>query len=278
LNNPVNSDVSNKLLKELIDYCSYFDLPFEHIVETMYALKVIPMIRGICFEFFIYDKLGEILPANDWKIEKPVINAQSAIQDVDILVTHRPTKKRFTIECKLTGKDSFRIKDNQATVKVKCMRSRTVGIEAAKILARRYTVKVDDVMRHRDNYRTVDFDFVITSIGNAFWKTAPDGTYVFRPTSSEIAFLRKFFNDQTLDVNGLKEKTFHYLLIARSSRLNVSPQNNVQCVRRECIKAGTSRTCGFIPNYPIVDLNDNSIWKPIQQATELFQAVVNEQQ
>jgi len=274
----MNPEVSNKILKELVDYCNYFDLPFEHIVETMYALKVIPMIRGICFEFFIYDKLRKIIPASKWKIEKPAINAQSAIQDVDILVTHLSTGKRFTVECKLTGKDFFRIKGNQATVKVKCMRSRTVGSEAAKILARRYGVKVDEVMRHRDNYRVVDFDFVVTSIGNAFWRTMPDGTYAFKPTSSEIAFLRRFFNDQTLDANRLKEKTFNYLLIARSSRLNVSPQNNVQCVRRECIKAGNSRTCGFIPNYPIVDLNDNSIWKPIQQATELFQAFVNEQQ
>lgn len=260
-----------------MNYCNYFNLPFEHIVETMDALKVVPMIRGICFEFTIDDKLREILPRNTWKVTKPVINAQSEIQDIDILVTHISTKQKISIECKLTGKDSFRISKGIPTVKVKCMRSRTVGPVAAKMLARRYGVRAKNVLRHRDNYRVVDFDFVVTSIGNAFWRTNEDGRYIFNPKPSEIDFLRRFFNDLTLDIDGLKEKTFNYLLIARSSKLNVSPQNNVKCVRRECIKAGTSTNCGFIPNYPIVNLNDNSVWKPIEKAEELFEEFVNEQ-
>lgn len=270
-------EISKKILQDLLDYCNYFNLPFEHIVETMQALKVVPMVRGICFEFTADDKLREILSDKKWKVEKPVINAQSKIQDIDILVTHLPTGKNISIECKLTGKDSFRVSKGIATVKVKCMRSRTVGPEAAKTLARRYGITAAEVLRHRDNYRVVDFDFVVTSLGNAFWRTAEDGRYVFKLKSSEISFLQKFFNDPNLDADGLKERTFNYLLIARSSKLNVTTQNNVQCVRRECIKARTSRSCGFIPNYPIVNLNDSSVWKQLEKSEELFEDFVNEQ-
>ena len=156
------------------------------------------------------------------------------------------------------------------------MRSRTVGQKAAKTLAARYGVSVDDVLRHADNYRDVDFNFVVTSIGNALWRTAGDGSYVFEPKSNEIDFFRRFFEDQNLDVESLKERTFNYLLIARASSLTVSPKNNVQCVRRKCKKAGTSKTCGFIPNYPIVNLKDNSIWKPIEKTDEIFEEFINE--
>ena len=106
---------AQKALEEFVDYCDYYNLPLEHIVETMYALKVVPMVRGISFEFTVYDRLRKHLPKNKWNVEKPVINAQSKIQDIDVLVTHRSTGKKISVECKLAGKDSFRIsKSNQA--------------------------------------------------------------------------------------------------------------------------------------------------------------------
>ena len=236
------------------------------------------MVRGICFEFTVHDRLREILPKNKWKIEKPVINAQSKIQDVDILVIHNPTGKKISVECKLAGKDSFRLlKNNQAKVRVKCMRSRAVGSEsAARDLGERYGVSYEDVLRHGDNYRDVDFNFVATSIGNAFWRTAEDGSYIFELKPAEIAFLRKIFKDQSLDEGQLKEKTFNYLLIARSSHLTISPQNKIQCRRKRCKEAGTSSSCGFIPNFPIVNLNNNTVWKPIEKAEEMFEEFVSE--
>jgi hypothetical protein len=272
-----NQSVRDRILNELVDYCDYYNIPFEHCVDTMQALKVVPMIRGIGFEYVAFERLRRILPSNVWKVEKPIVNAQSAIQDIDIQVTHIPTDQQITIECKLAGKNSFKIpRLGVGTVKIKCMRSRTVGEEAARTLARRYGVSVDSVMRHRDNYRDVDFDFVITSIGNAFWRTTKDGKYVFRLKPEETEFLHRLFGDSTLSVEQLRKKTFDYLLIARSSSLTVSPQNHVRCVRRRCKEAGTSTNCGFIPNYPIVNLNDTEVWRPIEETSEVFRNFLNE--
>jgi len=262
--------------QKLVDYCRYYDLPLEHIVETLDALKVVPMIRGISFEFTVSDLLRDLLPDTQWKVEKPAINAQLAIQDVDVLVTHVPTQKKFTIECKLSSKNSFSVSnENQATIKVKCMRSRTVNSpRAATPLATRYGVSVEDVLRHKDNYRDVDFDFVVTSIGNAFWRTSSDGLYTFLPTQTETDFLRRLLSAENASLNQLKEKAFDYMLIASSSQLKVSPENKLRCVRKECIRAGTSNSCGFIPNYPIVNLQDYSVWRPIKKAEELLEAFV----
>jgi hypothetical protein len=273
----MNQPLHERILRELVDYCEYYNVPFDHVVDTMHALKVVPMIRGIGFEYVAFEKLKEILPQGVWNVEKPAINAQSEIQDIDILVTHGPSGKQITIECKLAGKDSFRIpRLGQGTVKVKCMRSRTVGERAAVPLARRYSISVGDVMHHRDNYRDVDFDLVITSIGNAFWRTDDDGKYVFRPKPEALEFLHRLFGNATLSVEQLRKQTFDYMLIARSSALIVSPQNHVQCVRKQCIRAGTNTACGFIPNYPIVNLNNTDVWRPIERAEEAFLGFVNE--
>lgn len=234
------------------------------------------MIRGICFEFSVADKLRKVLPSDEWTVENPIINAQSAIQDIDVLVIHKPTGKKIIVECKLTGKDSFRFSSGKATVKVKCMRSRTVGPQAAKDLAKRYNITAEEVLRHRDNYRADDFHFVVTSLGNAFWRTNKqrDGMYEFLPKKSEVSFLREFFNDKSLSVEGLQKKTFDYLIIARASNIIVSVENQVQCVRRDCKKAKTDKICGFVPNYPIIPLKDNTVWKPIENAKDLFEEFV----
>lgn len=277
-NSNANQQLHERILRELIDYCEYYHVPFEHVVDTMHALKVVPMIRGIGFEYVAFERLKGLLSQEVWKVEKPLINAQSEIQDIDVLITNIATDRKITIECKLAGKNSFKMpRLGQGIVKIKCMRSRTVGEEAARTLSRRYGVSVDNVLNHADNYRPVDFDFVITSIGNAFWRTTSDGQYVFRLKPEELEFLRILFRDYTLTVDQLRRKTFDYLLIARSSRLAVLPENHVRCVRRRCIRAGTSENCGFIPNYPIVNLNDTEVWRPIERAEEVFQNFVDEQ-
>lgn len=271
------SNTSPKAYSDLCEYCDYFNLPLKHIVEALRALKVIPMVRGICFEFSVIDKLKAVLPSDEWSVENPTINAQSAIQDIDVLVIHKKTGKKIVVECKLTGKNSFRVIDGKAIVKVKCMRSRTVGPEAAKDLAKRYGVTPEEVLRHRDNYRADDFDFVITSLGNAFWRTnkEKDGMYEFSPTKQETAFLRTFFNDKNATVDELKKKTFDYMVIARAPKIVVSPENGVECVRRACIQANTQKSCGFVPNYPLIPLTDHSVWKPVEKAEEMFKEFIS---
>lgn len=270
-------DPSKKACDDLISYCNYFTLPLEHIAEAMSSLKVIPMIRGICFEYSVEDRLREVLPLKDWKVEKPVINAQAAIQDIDVLVTHIPTNRKISIECKLTKNDSFQFKNGHSQVNVKCMRSRTTqSKKASEKLAERYNVPAIEILRHSDSYRREDFDFVITTLGNAFWKSNDDsGMYEFVLTGTNIAFLREFFNDENLDANTLKKKTFDYMLIAESSNLAAIPNSPTSCTRKLCIKEGNHTSCGFIPNYPVIQLGDFRIWRPIERAEEVFSRFLN---
>lgn len=243
----------------------------------MGALKVVPMLRGIAFEFAAHDRLKELLPAQVWRVDKPIINAQSTIQDIDILVTHLPTSKQISIECKLAAKDSLKLSgQGRAQIRVKCMRSRTVGPRAAADLARRYrqqgqNVTKQAVLKHRDNYRDCDFNFVLTSVGNALWTTRKsDGMYVFEPKPRAINYCRQLLGKPNMEINEVKKGMADYLLVAPSSRLKVCPENNIECRRKTCRKARTSRSCGFIPNYPIADLIDHTVWVPIENAERVF--------
>jgi len=261
-----------EVLRDLKGYCKRYNLPINHIVEVLSELKVVPMIRGISFEFSVLDSLRSILDENRWFITKPNINAQASVHDVDVEVTNLSTGTQIRIECKLAGKDTFRILDrSRAKIKVKCMRSRTVNRKAARYLANRYGVSVESVLAHADNYRESDFDFVITSMGNALWRTDRNGQFVFLPTDEERDWLERFFGEDDLSLNGLQDKCFNYFLIAPSSALIVSRENNITCKRRRCISAGTHHDCGFIPNYPEIILGDQTRWKEIRECESLFE-------
>ncbi|MHA1815289.1 MAG: hypothetical protein ACTSX1_04735 [Candidatus Heimdallarchaeaceae archaeon] len=272
-------DINPEIRERIIRYCDYYDVPLNNLPEILEDLKVIPMIRGKGFEFFVSNTLQSLVDTGIWSIDNPNINAQSEVHDVDVVVTSEELDKTINIECKLAGKDTFRIERGIARFKVKCMRSRTISDnDTATRMARRYGIGRDILLNHRDNYREDDFDFVITSMGNSLWTTI-DKRYTFRPRMEYLSKLKRLFPDHFNHVKNMhdfQKQAFSFLLIAESSDITVTEKNNITCSRRGCIRDGTHYRCGFIPNYPIINLDEvsrnDSPWKIVQDTdlNELF--------
>lgn len=262
-----------KLLTRIKEYCKKYDVAIKYLVEVISDLKVIPMIRGKSFEYTVSDRLREKL-SNAWEVKNLNINAQPGVHDIDVFVIRKSDKKEVKVECKLTKNDSFSINKNIAELRVKCMRSRTFSDNAsASRMARHYGVSKAALLIHADSYRQGDFDFVITSLGNSMWTTL-DGVYTFDGKKADFDFLHQLFPENFTDFNKFQQEAFNFLLVAKSSELIISPNNNLRCTRKKCKDSNSDINCGFIPNYPIVNLNDvasgSSVWKKIHNVENIF--------
>jgi len=114
--------------KKVKEYCEKYNIPLIYLAEILFEPKVVPMIRGKAFEFSIMLILQKILPGSEWIVDKQMMNAQIGFHDIDVRVLHRPTNKVVRVECKLAKKGGFRLfKDGHSEIRVKCMRSRTLG-------------------------------------------------------------------------------------------------------------------------------------------------------
>lgn len=247
--------MSLMIFEKIKEYCKKYDIALNYLVEVISDLKVIPMIRGKSFEYTVSDMLKNTL-SQKWKVENLNINAQQGVHDVDVLVTRISDKKKIRVECKLTKNDSFAISGNVAELRVKCMRSRTFSDNpAATRMAQNYGVNRNSLLIHADSYREQDFDFVITSLGNSLWTTINE-KYVFNGNKQQYDFLKHLFPEHFKDFSKFQQEAFTFLMFARSSELVVNQRNNFTCTRRKCQLAGTQSNCGFIPNYPIVQLNN----------------------
>ena len=65
-------------------YCEKYNIPVLYLAETLYEPKVVPMIRGKAFEFSVMMALQEILPKDKWLVDKPMMNAQIGLHDIDV--------------------------------------------------------------------------------------------------------------------------------------------------------------------------------------------------
>jgi hypothetical protein len=265
----------DRIMEILEEYCEKYDVPLEHLAKIISDLKVIPMIRGKGFEFTISDELKKILPQEKWGVSNPRINAQPTISDIDVKVTRLSDDKKINIECKLTKKASFKIEEDFTGFQVKCMRSRTVNDNVmATNLSGRYGISRDLLLLHRDNYRENDFDFVITSLGNSFWVTE-NNDYIFKGNEDQHEKLSEMFPRHFVAFDNFQNEAFDFFLFARSSDIKVDTSNNITCVRRKCITQGFSNSCGFIPDYPIVNLKEvvegKSPWKLLSCIEEEFE-------
>lgn len=261
--------------EKIREYCQRYNIPLDYLADTMYEPKVVPMIRGKAFEFSIYLLLQEILDPGEWEVTKPSMNAQIGFHDIDVLVTHKKTKKDISIECKLAKKGGYQIfTDGHSEIKVKCMRSRTLGTARVKEQAPKRGVSKKVLTIHNDQYLPVDFDVVVSSIGNAFYQTdKTTGIFEWKPTKSEQEFLLKF---KPSNKNDLRDFAFRKIYIARTKSLAVTRDSRVVCTRRGC---KNKRNCGFIPNYPIIyfDAETNKPtngWVPIEESLNIFESFV----
>lgn len=256
------------------EFCEGYNVPILYLADTLNEPKVIPMIRGKAFEFSAVLRLEEILPKNEWKIYKLNVGEEVAFHDTDIRVLHKRTGKVIRVECKLAQKEGYRQVPNGHVIRVKCMRSRTLGEAKVKELAPKLGVDPGLLLIHNDQYVSADFDVVVTSIGNTFYRTdKKTGLTHFDPTKSELDFLSSINPSSGENPKGF---AFQRMYIARSVDLAVRPDNAVVCSRKKC---PDKNGCGFIPNYPIIqfDAKGNPIngWIPIEESVNLFRRFVS---
>jgi hypothetical protein len=260
---------------KLQNYCNKYNVPMQSLVDVISDLKVIPMIRGKAFEFTAVEVLQHILPKNNWKVEHLNMNAQQGTKDIDVSVTRLSDNKEINVECKLTKNDSFKIEENKAVLRVKCMRSRTFSDNAAATrMATNYKVNRELLLMHADSYRMQDFDFVVTTLCNSFWTSEEDGQYTFSGKIDDYKFLKELFPNKFTSFDRFQSDAYYFLLFARSKDIAVAKDNNLACTRKKCINNKTHQECGFIPNYPVVNLNDvaegKSPWKLIENIESEF--------
>lgn len=256
------------------EYCEKYNIPLEYLADTLYEPKVVPMIRGKAFEFSVMLALQEILPKSEWLVDKQVMNAQIGFHDVDVRVQHKKTKKVIRVECKLAKKGAYRIfPDGHSEIRVKCMRSRTLGPAKVKELAPKLGVDKKILAVHNDQYLPADFDIVITSIGNAFYDTdKKTGFFEWNPTGDGEYFLK---NIGAVPSNNLRDFAFNTMFIANTHDLTIG-HNGIKCTRAKC---KNKRNCGFIPNYPIIHFDKKKNqptngWHSIKNAESIFKQFV----
>lgn len=257
------------------EYCEKYNIPTFYLAETLYEPKVVPMIRGKAFEFSVMIVLQEFLPKDEWEVNKPIMNAQIGFHDIDVRVFHKPTKKVVRVECKLAKKGGYRLfSDGHSEIRVKCMRSRTLGSAKVKELAPKLGISESVLAIHNDQYLPADFDIVISSSGNAFYRTDnKTGLFEWRPTKTEEEFLQKLNPSNEED---LKDFAFRKMYVAKTEDLAIGYNSGVVCTRDKC---KNKTNCGFIPNYPIIyfDLKMNKPtngWVSIEDSLSLFKCFV----
>lgn len=262
--------------EKIEEYCYRYNIPLEYLSDTLYEPKVVPMIRGKAFEFNVMLSLLDVLPKKNWEVEKIPMNAQQGSHDIDVVARHTKTKKEISIECKLAGKGSFRVdQKGDCTIKVKCMRSRTLGAGMVKLLAPKFKISEKQLMVHNDQYLPGDFDVVITSIGNAFYETNKDGFFDWEPSDEGVVFLENLKDEA--DTSALKDFAFNRMYVAPAHTLSIKGNNGIKCTRRKCSK---KTGCGFIPNYPIIKFKKGqkvpmSPWVPIENSQSLFESLLD---
>jgi len=267
--------MSDDWQQKLKEYCEKYNLPISYLAETLYEPKVVPMIRGKCFEFSVMIFLQQFLPKNEWVINKAIMSEEISFHDTDIRVFHKRTGKVIRVECKLAKKEGYRLyADGHSEIRVKCMRSRTLGAAKVKELAPKLGVNEQVLLTHNDQYLPADFDVVVTSIGNAFYRTDRNtGLYEWRPKKTEEEFLLKLKPSSN---ESLKDFAFRRIYVVRTADLAAMPNTGVVCSRGRC----KNRTnCGFIPNYPVIHFDSKTNkptngWVTIEESPSLFKRFI----
>lgn len=240
-------------VEELRELCLDYDIPLNYLNEILGDPKVLPMIRGKAFEYSAQDKLRHYLPDSKWSVSKPRMNAQAGEHDVDLIVEHLDSGQKIRIECKLAKKGSFKIPvSGIPRAAVKCMRSRTIGEEVIRSRAVLLDLSEETLRSHKDNYRDNEFDFVISSLSNSFYKTnLTTLRYYWSATEPEIKFLKSLSTQSGIEP---KTITFDYLFLAPARELTPA-RRGTNCPRETC---AVRSSCSFIPNYPLVEFDKNS--------------------
>lgn len=156
-------------IHEIEEFCRTYNVPIEYLARVLYEPKVVPMIRGKAFEFTVMLALQEILSSTIFEVKKVPLNAQLNYHDEDVAIIDPASNTIINVECKLAAKGKYRVfTGGRSEIRVKCMRSRTLGPKMVDRLAYEWGVDRDQLGVHNDQYLPTNFDIVVASIGNAF--------------------------------------------------------------------------------------------------------------
>ena len=247
------------------EYCKSHGIDFKSLLKILNEPKVVPMIRGIGFEFVVEKDLKEkFKDSTRYEIRKPIINAQLGIPDVDVEIYDLKTNKSLRLECKLSKNNSFKKKgvlSQKPHCQIKVMRSRTLGEKNIQLVAKHEGIDPQVLREHKDSYIYRHFDLVVTNLRNAFYKTI-DGNFTYAPTEEEEGFLKDFLNTESSEeVNRLLIENHFFV----ESKKLIAKDNNITCRKRDC---SNQENCIFIPNYPIFELVKDAVWRPLSELEE----------
>jgi hypothetical protein len=267
-----------EVLSKIKGYCFEHGLDFRAIYDVLNEPKVVPMIRGIGYEYVVKSALEKILVNDDRFIcRKTIVNPQLTVQGTDMDVFDKQRNKVLNLECKLAKNGSFTVgrRGSGPNCKIKVMRSRTLGVEVMPTVSRDWGVTIEQLSAHKDNYLGSKFDYVVTNIRNAFYVTMDDETFRFQPNEQGWSFLESYFNTRNHDEIDNLLKNLHFYARA----IDLTPKvGGFNCTRRGC---PNPTTCEFIPNYPTFNLAESSslfnqtatnAWKPLANIrTDMYQ-------
>ena len=260
-------------IEDLQELCDEQNMEIDSIPLVIDNPKVMPMVRGHAFEFALTRLLETSLP-KQYKVSNPYMNAQLGLHDIDVKIEEVKTGGKWSAECKLSSKGSFKYRKHPTLGKipsfqVKCMRSRTYTEKKAKEVAPKIGVDWKELVVHNDQYRSADFDIVASSLANAFYITDDDGHFAYSPGDID-----KGKGKEYLDHFGINQKQcFETVVFARSE--DIIPKNtpDFSCRRKVCYDPD----CGFVPNYPTVWLKEDRLgveppWVLIDELPALLEA------
>ena len=119
---------------------------------------------------------------------------------------------------------------------------------------------LEELETHKDSYPYYKFDYVVTNLRNAFYRTK-DNIFSFNPTNDEIDYLKKLFKLNNISDVDEKLKKTNYIINSKK----LAPKFSAfECTKKGCPNPSS---CIFIPNYPIFDLK-NITWDTLEEFTK----------
>jgi len=161
--------------EQLKEYCSQHGLEYSTLPEILNEPKVVPMVRGIGYEYVVIAYLKKLLINDDRFVAgKTIVNSQLTVHGSDAHIYDKQTDKTIRLECKLAANGSASLGTRVNAFphcKIKIMRSRTLGDEMIRRIAENGEATVEEFTAHKDSYLPSHCDFVVTNIRNAFYIT-----------------------------------------------------------------------------------------------------------
>jgi hypothetical protein len=256
----------NKVIKQLKEFCNTHGLDFNSLPMILNEPKVVPMIRGIGYEYVIISFLQKLFKNDkNFIVRKTIVNSQLTVKGSDAEIFNKKKNLIVRLECKLASNGSFNLKTRGIDYphsKIKIMRSRTLGEEMIKRVSQNGESTITELRAHKDSYLPNGFDFVITNLRNAFYITTEKDLFKFQPTDEQWNFLETFFNSKDkLEIDHQIKHTHFYI-----KSENLTPKfSHAPCNRREC---PNPTTCNFIPNYSIFKMSNPMNWKNLKDIRE----------